>query len=112
MRKATINDVATRISKLEQTLTSIPVREAPAHPHGHLFKESPRSPRTVIYGPHAAPLSTSPATVVGQGTGTAPASVGSPHPGGEILLEKGSSTQYFNEVLVSRVIGQVCRLNF
>lgn len=100
VRKATINDVASRISRLEQTLTTIPVREPQPHPH---LKDSPRSPRTVITGLHAAPLSTSPAG--GQGTAQ---TVGSPHPGGEILLDKGSSSQYFNEVLVSRVIGQVC----
>lgn len=102
VRKATINDVASRISRLEQTLTTIPVRDTHAYPPPHL-KDSPTSPRTVIAGPHAAPLSTSPAG--GQGTAQ---TVGSPHGGREILLEKGSSTQYFNEVLVSRVVGQVC----
>ncbi|EFY92528.1 C6 transcription factor, putative [Metarhizium acridum CQMa 102] len=97
VRKATINDVATRISRLEETLTSIPGRQA-SHPHAHFLA----SPKTVIAGPHANPLSA--AAAVGQET--SPAAVGSPHPGGEILLEKGSSTQYFNEVLVSRVVGQ------
>lgn len=98
VRKATINDVATRISRLEETLTSIPTREA-SHPHARF----PASPKTVIAGPHASPFSAG-----GVGHETSPAAVGSPHPGGEILLEKGSSTQYFNEVLVSRVVGQVC----
>ncbi|KAG8420110.1 hypothetical protein J3459_011386 [Metarhizium acridum] len=97
VRKATINDVATRISRLEETLTSIPGRQA-SHPHAHFLA----SPKTVIAGPHANPLSAAAAV----GRKTSPAAVGSPHPGGEILLEKGSSTQYFNEVLVSRVVGQ------
>jgi hypothetical protein len=94
VRKATINDVATRISKLEQTLTSIPLREA---------QSPPEAPRTVIAGPHAAPLG----PVLRQPR----AAESSPHLGEEILLDKGSSTQYFNEVLVSRVVGKVCKRN-
>ncbi|KHO02100.1 uncharacterized protein MAM_01101 [Metarhizium album ARSEF 1941] len=97
VRKATIDDVATRISKLEETLTSIPVREA-SRPRDRFAD----SPKTAAAGPHASPLATS--AVATPGGSLAP--VGSPHPGGEILLEKGSSTQYFNEVLVSRVVGQ------
>ncbi|TWU75888.1 hypothetical protein ED733_005773 [Metarhizium rileyi] len=98
VRKATIDDVATRISKLEETLTSIPVREA-SHSDARLI----RSPISVSASPHARnPLSAS--SVARHGTSSAAS--GSPQLGGEILLEKGSSTNYFNEVLVSRVIGQ------
>ncbi|KAK2606258.1 hypothetical protein QQS21_003306 [Conoideocrella luteorostrata] len=95
VRKATINDVATRISKLEKTLTGIPIRAD----HGNV-RELPASPRLV----------NTPASSNAQIASTPHSSSGPKHnarsPAGEILLEKGSSSQYFNEVLVSRIIGQ------
>ena len=79
VRKATINDVATRISELEKTLSTV----SPAYPF-----ETPRL-RATSPPPEPAPTRRCAS------------------PSGEILLERGSSSQYFNEVLVSRVIEQV-----
>ncbi|KAK2017362.1 fungal-specific transcription factor domain-containing protein [Colletotrichum eremochloae] len=92
-RKATIADVASRISDLEKTLVAGAVQrpsatfrppQTPASSlnfiSGHAAAESPGPPTAPSSGPHAK--------VVGD----------------EILVRKGASSQYFDEVLISRVI--------
>lgn len=98
--KTTMCEVANRIQKLEKTLSNIPPDRS--------FRE-PFRPASV-----SAPVS-----AVNSASTSAPRRASSNYqspdqrkpadssPRGEILLEKGSSSQYFNEVLISRVIGQV-----
>ncbi|QUC22972.1 uncharacterized protein UV8b_07213 [Ustilaginoidea virens] len=93
VRKATISDVATRISNLEKTLiTGLPE-------HGRVAFKTPPKRAEGGLAP-AAPASA---------TGMNPLP-GAASPPGEILLGKGSSSQYFNEVLVSRVLGHESRV--
>ncbi|KAM0323731.1 hypothetical protein ACHAQA_008668 [Verticillium albo-atrum] len=84
--KTTIADVATRISDLERTLVSVS-HKAVAVPSEHsTFGLRPRStPRLEVA--HSTPSS-------GHGEG----------PG--VLVQKGSSSQYFNEILLSRVLDE------
>ncbi|OLN97826.1 putative transcriptional regulatory protein C139.03-like protein 2, partial [Colletotrichum chlorophyti] len=83
VRKTTIADVASRISDLEKTLTAgVGQQKQQQHQHQHeAFHGSP---------PVTTPVQPS-----------APYEKGS---GDEILVRKGTSSQYFDEVLISRVI--------
>ncbi|KAM0280548.1 hypothetical protein ACHAQH_003993 [Verticillium albo-atrum] len=82
--KTTMADVATRISDLERTLVSVSYKAAAPEPS--TFGLRPRSTARPE-GPHSTPSS-------GHGEG----------PG--VLVQKGSSSQYFNEILVSRVLDE------
>ncbi|KPM41953.1 hypothetical protein AK830_g4611 [Neonectria ditissima] len=83
VRKTTITDVASRISELERTLKDVPLGLRPASPAlgGRRDCSEP--------GVQAE-------SDAGDGSRS-----------DEVLLKKGSSSQYFNEVLFSRVIEQV-----
>ncbi|TDZ30447.1 C6 transcription factor asaR [Colletotrichum spinosum] len=85
-RKTTIADVASRIKDLEKTLVAGVGRDQ--------FRASP---------PAATPGSSSSAAVGFLRSSTAPPS-GAPEKSDQILLRKGSSSRYFDEVLISRVI--------
>lgn len=85
--KTTMADVATRISELERTLVSVSNQTAPAD------TVTSRSKPCDTFGPEGPnPVSSS-----GQDGG----------PG--VLVQKGSSSQYFNEILISRVLDEVRR---
>ncbi|KAJ3940630.1 uncharacterized protein N0V96_009639 [Colletotrichum fioriniae] len=101
VRKTTIADVASRISDLEKTLVA-----------GTASQQQQQLPALRV-----SPLASTPGTAFGLGLNpshsntsasrptTAPAS--GPHEksvNDEILLRKGSSSQYFDDVLISRVI--------
>lgn len=104
VRKTTIADVASRISDLEKTLVA-----------GAASQQQQQLPAL-----RASPSASTPGTAFGLGLRpnhshpsvsrptTAPAS--GPHEksvNDEILLRKGSSSQYFDDVLISRVIEEV-----
>lgn len=104
VRKTTIADVASRISDLEKTLVA-----------GTASQQQQQLPALRV-----SPLASTPGTAFGLGLNpshsntsasrptTAPAS--GPHEksvNDEILLRKGSSSQYFDDVLISRVIEEV-----
>ncbi|KAH8746777.1 fungal-specific transcription factor domain-containing protein [Diaporthe sp. PMI_573] len=87
-RKTTIADVASRVSDLEKTLVA-----GTSQQHQAALRPSPTSCSTSDFiSDHSRPL-------------IAPAS--EPHGkvvGDEILVRKGATSQYFDEVLISRVI--------
>ncbi|KAH6959903.1 hypothetical protein BKA56DRAFT_500347 [Ilyonectria sp. MPI-CAGE-AT-0026] len=96
VRKTTITDVASRISELEKTLIAVSreqevqlsIRPSSNTNSSHVVASHTTSP---TFEPQAR-LTESEAT--------------DESPSDEILLKKGSSSQYFNEVLFSRVIEQ------
>lgn len=99
VRKTTIADVASRISDLEKTLTS-----AAGAGHRHRFG----GPASVAGTPAASVLGTNRPAEGSSRSATAPPS--GPFEkgvGDEILVRKGASSQYFDEVLISRVIEEV-----
>ena len=87
-KKAIMADMATRISSLEKSLAQA------RHQHSDLEKSRPR---TKVAGPNQKPLRSGSALL--------------PNPNGrsreDILVQKGSSSQYFNEIFLSRVIEEV-----
>lgn len=87
VRKTTITDVASRISELERTLISVS-RE----------QDVPLSIR---------PSSSAASPSLGRRAESDP---GDESRSDEVLLKKGSSSQYFNEVLFSRVIEQASHI--
>lgn len=92
-RKTTMNDVASRISELEKTVTVVS-RARDAYP-------------TVTSGTSPYPPTSSNDDLVQRvESGTEYSS-----PNGEVLLRNGSSSQYFNEVFLSQVIDQACVLS-
>ncbi|KAM0250538.1 hypothetical protein ACHAQJ_008589 [Trichoderma viride] len=87
VRKATIADVASRISDLEKTIVaaasidpgSTTRRPLPPHAHGSMQLNLPVSPHESPQEPQGLPSE-------------------------EVLIRNGTSSQYFNELLISRVI--------
>ncbi|GAB0133136.1 hypothetical protein EsDP_00001551 [Epichloe bromicola] len=106
VRKTTINDVATRISRLETTLTGVTTTwiraDHAAPPHSSAPPDRASTPASAS-SPHGGATAAASASASSSSRGPGR---GAGSPPGEILLGKGSSSQYFNEVLVSRVIGQ------
>jgi hypothetical protein len=96
-RKTTMADVASRISNLEQTLVS--ARKDTAGPAAPYATASP-SPAPV--------QSAVPAHL----RGPAPATPRTPEVAAAngVLVQRGSTSQYFNEILLSRVIEEVLHL--
>jgi hypothetical protein len=92
VRKTTITDVASRISELEKTLIAVS-RE-------HEVQLNVRAPSSSTVSP-AFEQSTPP---IESQDGDNNQNQNQE----EILLKKGSSSTYFNEVLLSRVIEHVC----
>lgn len=92
VRKTTITDVASRITELEKTLVAVS-RDHEIHVRGAATPGS----RTETSSFHAA------ASMMGEVN----EEKGRNRNEEEILLKKGSTSTYFNEVLLSRVIEQV-----
>lgn len=91
-KRTIMADMAGRIASLEKSL-------AQATDGSESYRSTPRAPMSD--GAGSSPLdSAEPATPA--------AMVERRRPGQDILLQKGSSSQYFNEVLLSRVIEEVC----
>lgn len=84
-RKTTIIDIASRIQDLERTLVSVSQERSPSNPPRPASEPEPDSsssrPVRTVHRP--------------------------PPENDEILLRQGTSSRYFDEVLISRVIGQV-----
>ena len=92
-RKTTMNDVADRISELEKTLSVVS--------RDHRARTS-----TARISP---PRTTSPLTE--HSTASRTTEYEGEEKNDEVLLKKGSSSQYFNEVLLSRVLEHVTPLS-
>lgn len=97
VRKTTITDVASRISELEKTLIAVS-RE-------HEVQLSIR-PSSNTNSSHVVASHTTSPTFEPRPRRTE-SEAADESPSDEILLKKGTSSQYFNEVLFSRVIEQV-----
>lgn len=91
-RKTTMNDVADRISELEKTISVV-------------SREHNQS-RSTAASSRFSPPKTSPVDAQSTG-GTTEYEGESRNSNDEVLLKEGSSSQYFNEVLLSRVIERV-----
>ncbi|KAH7131115.1 hypothetical protein EDB81DRAFT_807945 [Dactylonectria macrodidyma] len=129
VRKTTITDVASRISDLERTLVAVsrdsqdprlsirPFQPVAASPvlgnaehggvsqavKGHASSASaPAGTTDTLYNHYKTPPSYEPPHSVRPAASEGP----DDSPSDEVLLRKGSSSQYFNEVLFSRVIEQ------
>jgi hypothetical protein len=91
VRKATIADVASRISDLEKTIVAAAsidqssTARRPLPPHAHASS----IPLNLPVSPHESPQE--------------PQEL----PSEEVLIRNGTSSQYFNELLLSRVIEEV-----
>ncbi|KAF6814217.1 fungal specific transcription factor [Colletotrichum musicola] len=95
VRKTTIADVASRISDLEKTLTS-----AAGAGHHNRFG----GPTSVAGTPAPSVSSIRPAEGISRPATAPPSGPFEKSGGDEILVRKGASSQYFDEVLISRVI--------
>lgn len=93
VRKATIADVASRISDLEKTIVAASIDQGSTArgsllPHAHAAT-SVGLPGSMPVSPHASPQESQEL------------------PSEEVLIRNGTSSQYFNELLISRVIEEV-----
>lgn len=94
-RKTTMADVASRISHLEKSLVSTQNGNAPGSQQPAVPFSKPGSASASATTPYVSPANSDalrrPESVNGDG----------------VLLQRGSTSQYFNEILLSRVIGEV-----
>ncbi|WYZ35963.1 hypothetical protein EsH8_X_000610 [Colletotrichum jinshuiense] len=97
-RKTTIADVASRISDLEKTLVA-----GAGQQHHATFRDSPSTPTPASVSVSEF-LTSNPSYAVPRPATAPPSGPYDKGPGDEILVRKGSSSQYFDEVLISRVI--------
>lgn len=95
VRKATIADVASRISDLEKTIVAASIEQG-----GAVKRSLPPHPRVSVSAPVGLPASL---PVSPHESPQEPQEL----PSEEVLVRNGTSSQYFNELLISKVIEEV-----
>jgi hypothetical protein len=96
-------EMASRLSSLEKSIASgVSTKDRDSTKY-----QTPSS--TISGGPEAAALpDASPRSLAGEGESEPTP----PRPGDDILVQRGSSSQYFNDIILSKVIGSVSLFSF